>query len=171
MVLNRFLCILLRSNAFTQSWFCGALSLSFKGEHMCGGANFYLNSRQSRFSGVYLVLKVFRDIWPSNKENPSVYLHATLSCPFLASNYSISYLVPISFRSRSDLVLISDHALDFLSDLAFQACISSYSVPDKSGARMFLPCSIINAFAHIVLIFAGRIHNLAGFARPPVWHA
>ena len=28
----------------------------------------YLNSCQSRFSGVYLVLKVFRDIWPSKKE-------------------------------------------------------------------------------------------------------
>ena len=40
----------------------------------------------------------------------------------------------ISFRSRSDLALVADHALDFLSDLAFQACISFYSVSDKSGA-------------------------------------
>ena len=40
----------------------------------------------------------------------------------------------ISFRSRSDLVLDADHALDLLSDLAFQACISFYSVLDKSGA-------------------------------------
>ena len=60
-----------------------------------------LNSCQSRFSGVHLVLQVFRDIWPSNKENPSVYWHATLSCPFMASNYANSYLVPISFWSRS----------------------------------------------------------------------
>ena len=37
--------------------------------------------------------------------------------------------------SRSDLVLDADHALDvFLSDLAFQACISFDSVFDKSGA-------------------------------------
>ena len=32
----------------------------------------YLNSCQSRFSGVYLVFDVFQDTWPSNKENPSV---------------------------------------------------------------------------------------------------
>ena len=38
------------------------------------------------------------------------------------------------FVSRSDLVLDAYHALDFLSDLAFQACISLYSVLDKSGA-------------------------------------
>ena len=55
----------------------------------------------------------------------------------------------ISFRPRSDLVLDADHALDFLSDLAFQACISLYSVLDKSGAWMFSPYSIKNAVAHI----------------------
>ena len=68
---------------------------------------------------------MFRDIWPSNKENPSVYWHATLSCPLMASGYTTSYLVPISFLS---LVLDADHVMDFLSDLAFQACISFYSV-------------------------------------------
>ena len=66
---------------------------------------------------------MFRGIWPSNKENPSVYWHATLSCPFMASNYANSYLV-----------LDADHVLDFLSDLAFQACISFYSVLDTSSA-------------------------------------
>ena len=50
--------------------------------------------------------------------------------------------IRIAFRAHSDLVLDADHALDFLSDLAFQACISFYSVLDKSGAWMFLPCSI-----------------------------
>ena len=90
---------------------------------------------------MYLVLKAFRDIWPSNKENPSVCWHATLSCPLMAS---------YSFRSRSDLVVDADHALDFLSYLAFQVCISFYSVLDKSGAWMFLPCSIKNAVAHMV---------------------
>ena len=44
-----------------------------------------------------LVLYVFRDLWPSNKENPSVYWHAALYCPFMASNYATSCLVPISF--------------------------------------------------------------------------
>ena len=105
----------------------------------------YLNSCQSRFSGVHLVLKVFRDIWPSNKENPSIYWHATLSSPLMASSCTTSYLVPISFWSRSD----ADYALDFLSDLAFQACISFCSVLDKSGAWMFLACSIKNAVAHM----------------------
>ena len=38
------------------------------------------------------------------------------------------------FVSRSDLVLDADHVLDFLSDLAFQACIPFCSVLDKSGA-------------------------------------
>ena len=42
--------------------------------------------------------------------------------------------IHISFRSRSDLVLGADHALDFISYLAFQVCISFYSVLDKSGA-------------------------------------
>ena len=37
------------------------------------------------------------DIWPSNKQNPTVYWGATLSCPFMASNNANSYLVPISF--------------------------------------------------------------------------
>ena len=51
----------------------------------------------------------------------------------------------ISLRSRSDLVLDADHALIFTR---FQACISFYSVLDKSGAWMFSPCSIKNAVAH-----------------------
>ena len=36
-------------------------------------------------------------MWRFNKENPSVYWHATLPCAFMASNYANSYLVPISF--------------------------------------------------------------------------
>ena len=43
----------------------------------------------------------FQDTWHSNKQNPSAYWHATLSCPLLASNYANLYLVPISFQSRS----------------------------------------------------------------------
>ena len=51
----------------------------------------------SRFSGVYLVFDVIQDTWCSNKEDPSVYWNAALSCPFMASNYANSYLVPNSF--------------------------------------------------------------------------
>ena len=75
----------------------------YKGQgflHISGGANYLPRFLPISFSGVYLVLWVFRDIWPSKKENPSVYWHATLSCPFMASNYA-------NFVSRSDLVLIS----------------------------------------------------------------
>ena len=50
------------------------------------------------FSDVYLVFEVFHDTWCSNKENPRVYWIATLSYPFLASNYAYSYLVLILFR-------------------------------------------------------------------------
>ena len=102
------------------------------------------------FSSVHLVLQVFRDIWPSNKENPSACWHATLSCPFMASNYANSYLVPISFWSRSGCWPCLEF---FLSDLVFQACISFYSVLDKSGAWMFLPCLIKNVVAHILYFY------------------
>ena len=82
---------------------------------------------------MYLVFEVFQDTWRSNKENPSVYWGATLSCPLLASNL-------YKFVSCSDLVLISflaaDHALDF-SYLALQACISFCRVSDKSGTLLF----------------------------------
>ena len=54
--------------------------------------------------------------------------------PCLAPSWPQIMQIRISFRSRSDLVLDADHALDFLSDLAFQECISFYSVLDKSGA-------------------------------------
>ena len=77
---------------------------------------------------------MFRDIWPSNKENPSVYWHATLSCPFNES-WPQMMQIRISFRSRSDLGLDADHG--FLSDLAFQACISFYSVLDKVAPECF----------------------------------
>ena len=68
----------------------------------------------------------------------------------LAPSWPQIMQIRISLRSRSDLVLDADHALDFLSDLAFQVCISFYSVLDKSGARMVLPCSIKNAVAQII---------------------
>ena len=40
---------------------------------------------------------MFQDTWRSNKENPSADWNAALSCPFMASNYANSHLVPISF--------------------------------------------------------------------------
>ena len=86
---------------------------------MSGGAKYLPKLLPISFSGVY------QDFWPSKMENPSVYWHATLSCPLMASNY---------MQICSDLILDADHALDSLSDLAFQAYISFYSVLDKSGA-------------------------------------
>ena len=60
----------------------------------------------------------------------------------MASQYATSYLV--------DLVLDADQSLDFLFYLVLEACISLYSVLDKRGALMFLPCSIKNAVAHVI---------------------
>ena len=37
----------------------------------------------SFFRRVSLVFEVFQDTWHTNKENPSVYWHATLSCPLI----------------------------------------------------------------------------------------
>ena len=60
--------------------------------------------------------------------------------------------IRISFRSRSDLVLEADNALDLLSNLVLQACISFCSVSDKSGASVFLPCSHKNAVDKMPLL-------------------
>ena len=64
---------------------------------------YYLNSCQSRFSGVYLVLEVFQDTWRSNKENRSACWKLEC-CPVwslhglkLCKSVSRSDLVPISF--------------------------------------------------------------------------
>ena len=88
---------------------------------------------------MYLVFEVLQDTWCSNKENPSAYWNAALSCAFMASNYANS--------------LDADHALEgfFLSDLVLQACISFCSVSDKSGASLFLPCSHKNVVAHMLV--------------------
>ena len=40
--------------------------------------------------------------------------------PCLVPSWPQSMQLPISFRSRSDLVLDADHALDFLSHLVFR---------------------------------------------------
>ena len=73
---------------------------------------------------------------------------ATLSC---LPSWPQIMQIRISFRSRSDLVLDADHALDFSSYLVLQACISFCSVSDKSGASLFLPCSHQIAVAHMSL--------------------
>ena len=129
-----------------------------------GAEIYHQYSCWSCLSGVYLVFEVFQETWHSNKENPSVCWHATLSYPLLASNYAHLYLVPISFCSRSDLVLDADHSLNFLGTqesvrncwLALQTCISFCSVSDKSGALLFLPCSHKNAVAQMLTPIAGR---------------
>ena len=66
--------------------------------HMSGNGNLL---PKCMFSGVHLDIEVFQDTWHSNKDNPSVYWNATLSCdlscPLMASNDAPLYLVPISF--------------------------------------------------------------------------
>ena len=57
--------------------------------------------------------------------------------------------IRISFRSRSDLILDAEHALDVLSYLVLQVCISFCSVSDKNGASLFLPCLHKNAVANV----------------------
>ena len=81
---------------------------------------------------MYLVFEVFQDAWCSNKEKPSVFWHATLSCPLMASNYANSYLVPISFWSCSGCW----PCLGSLPYLVLQACISFCRVSDKVGASL-----------------------------------
>ena len=84
-------------NVFSKHKHCKFLCL-----HIWAAAQInYLNSCRSRFSGVCLVFQVFRGIWHSDKENPSVSWSAALSCPLMASNYANSHLLPISFWSRS----------------------------------------------------------------------
>ena len=58
----------------------------------------------------------------------------TAMLPCLVPSWPQSMQLRIAFRSRYDLVLDADHALDFLSYLVFQARISLSSVLDKSGA-------------------------------------
>ena len=69
------------------------------GEIWAAAEMYYLNVCQSRFSGVYLVFKVFQEIWWLNKENRGVL--ECYPCPSMPSNCANSYLVPISFWSRS----------------------------------------------------------------------
>ena len=70
--------------------------------------------------------------------------------PCLVPSWPEIMQIYISFRSRSDLVLDANHALDFLSYLVLQAWISFCSVSDKVGVSLFLPCSHNNAVAHIL---------------------
>ena len=122
----------------------------------------YPNSCRSRFSGVYLVFEVSQDACRSNKEN---HRNATLSCPFMASNYANSYLVLISFSSRSGCWECLGF---FLSYLVLQACISVCSVSDKSGASMFLPCSHKNAVAHMHTETVGQLwRGSSNFGQTP----
>ena len=77
---------------------------------------------------MHLVFEVIQDSWCPNKENPSVYWIAALSCPFMASNYAIRILV----RSRSDLVLDADHALD----VVFQTSVDERQITHLICARL-----------------------------------
>ena len=51
--------------------------------------------------------------------------------PCFVSSWSQIMQIHISLRSRSDLVLDADHALDFFSHLVLQACISFVAFQTK----------------------------------------
>ena len=90
--------------------------------------------------------------------------------PCLVPSWPQIVQIRISFRSRSDLVLDADHALDFVilsrftgvylilhcfrqSLVGISAPIKSIFSPEtstkKSGASLFLPCSHKNVVAHM----------------------
>ena len=65
-------------------------------QHACMYIYMYIHTRGGplpkfmpiSFSGAHLVFEVFQDTWHFNKENPSVYWIASLSCPLMASYYA-----------------------------------------------------------------------------------
>ena len=86
---------------------------------------------------------------PGAPINPSSYWNAALSvsCPFMASNYANSYLVPISFWSRSGCWPCLKHF-----PISFYRRVSRFvTFQKKSGASLFLPCSHKHAVAHIYI--------------------
>ena len=95
--------------------------------YVSGGRYFYQSSCQSRFSGFY---RCFGTFGSPIREN---LVYAGM-LPCHAPSWPPNMQIRISFRSRSDLVLDADQSLDFSSYLVLQACLSFYSVLDKSGA-------------------------------------
>ena len=96
---------------------------------------YYQNSCRYGFSGMYLVFEVFQGIWHSNKKNPCLYWHATLSCPFMCSNLC-------TLVSRSDLVLELTIPWTFGLVVPISFCwrASRFKrASDESGALLFLP--------------------------------
>ena len=83
----------------------------------------YPNSCQSRFSGVHPVFEVFQDTWRSDKE---ILVHTGM-LPCLVPSWPQTMQIRISFRSRSDLVLDVDHALDFYP-ISFYRHVSRFVV-------------------------------------------
>ena len=69
--------------------------------------------------------------------------------PCLAPSWPQIMQIRISFRSRSDLVLDADHALDFLSYLVYIR-VPRFVVFQTSGASMFWPCLHKNVIAHMI---------------------
>ena len=98
---------------------------------------------------MYLVsrFEVFQDIWRSNKE--IVVYAEVLPCLVTSWPQIMQIRIGATKRSRSDLVLDADHALDCASYLVLQASISFCSVSDQSAALLFFLCSHENAVAHI----------------------
>ena len=88
---------------------------------MSGGGNCYPNSCRSRFSGVHLVFEVFQmPVAPTRKM-----LVYTGMLPCLVPSWPQIMQIRISFRSRSNLALDADNALDF-SPISFYRRVSRF---------------------------------------------
>ena len=77
--------------------------------------------------------EVFQDAWRSNKE--SLVYAGMLPC--LATSWPQIMQIRISFRSRSDLVLDADHALDFCYPVAFYKRVSRLALQAKVAHLCF----------------------------------
>ena len=101
-------------------------------KHVSGGANYLPKFLTiSFFKRVSLFLGVFGTFGPPIRE---IFVYTGM-LPCLVPSWPQIMQLRISFRSRSDLGLDADPMpWIFLSDLAFQACISFYSVLGRSGA-------------------------------------
>ena len=97
---------------------------------------------------MYLAFEVFQDTGtPIRKIQVK-----TEVLPCLVPSWPQIMQIRLSFRSRSDLVLDADHALDLTNPISFVRRRASRicSVSDRSGASLFLPCSSSwSAVAHM----------------------
>ena len=110
---------------------------------MSGGGNYYQNSCQFCFQACISFLRCFRALALTPIRKSWCVMEWTPSWPSKASKHANLYLVPISFRSRSDLVLDATVPWVFREPTSFYRRASRFvaSVSRKAGAFLFSHCS------------------------------